>query len=279
MPAFSKWSDTNLAEVEVRPENQDWKYVGFKVAAMAPGEVVSGHSDAAETCLVLIHGRAGFTVDGQPLGEPGERTSPFMGLPHAVYVPPGRRWRVGATTVADLAICTAPGEVDRYPVRVIRPDELTTETRGEGTNTRYVTDILAEGDEAAHSLFVIELITPDGHTSSYPPHKHDRDDLPEESLLEETYYSRFSPPQGFGFQRIYNDDRSLDETLLLQNGTLTRVSEGYHPCTVCHGYDMYQLCVMAGPKRLWRFRTDPDHDWLAHGNLKISEIDSRRSSK
>ena len=106
------------------------------------------------------------------------------------------------------------------------------------------------------------MITPGGHTSSYPPHKHDVDDLPRESLLEETYYHRLKPSQGFAFQRVYTDDRSLDEAMAVEDGDVTLVPRGYHPCAATHGYDLYYLNVMAGPKRTWRFHNAREHEWL-----------------
>ncbi len=120
----------------------------------------------------------------------------------------------------------------------------------------------AEDDSSAHSLLVVEVITPGGHTSSYPPHKHEQDDLPNESFLEETYYHRLNPPQGFGFQRVYTDDRSLDEAMAIEDGDVTLVPKGYHPCAATHGYDLYYLNVMAGPKRIWKFHNAVEHEWL-----------------
>ena len=134
-------------------------------------------------------------------------------------------------------------------------------TRGKGNNVRYVTDIINETD-AADSLLVVEVITPAGNASSYPPHKHDRDAFPEETKLEEVYYHRLNPSQGFGFQRIYTDDRSLDVSMTIEDGDVTLVPRGYHPCAALHGYDLYYLNVMAGPKRLWRFYNDPKHEWM-----------------
>jgi 5-deoxy-glucuronate isomerase len=108
----------------------------------------------------------------------------------------------------------------------------------------------------------VEVITPAGNTSSYPPHKHDTDNLPRESALEEVYYHRLNPPQGFAFQRVYTDDLSLDETMTVENGDVTLVPRGYHPCATIHGYDLYYLNVMAGPKRVWRFHNQKEHEWL-----------------
>jgi 5-deoxy-glucuronate isomerase len=112
---------------------------------------------------------------------------------------------------------------------------------------------------------VVEVVTPGGNWSSYPPHKHDRDDPPEESLLEETYYHRLRPAQGFAFQRVYSDDGSLDETMAVADGDVVLVPRGYHPVGAAHGYDLYYLNVMAGPRRVWRFRNDPAHAWIVAG--------------
>ncbi len=196
----------------------------------------------------------------------GERMSPFEGKPWSVYVPQGSDWSVTADTELELAVCSAPGLDGGLPVRVIAPDDLGQEVRGKGTNTRYVTNILPEG-KPADSLLVVEVITPGGHTSSYPPHKHDRDNLPAESYLEETYYHRLNPPQGFAFQRVYTDadrngTRELDEAMAIEDGDVVLVPRGYHPCAACHGYDLYYLNVMAGPKRTWKFHNAPEHEWL-----------------
>ena len=109
------------------------------------------------------------------------------------------------------------------------------------------------------------MITPNGNTSSYPSHKHDQDNLPDESFLEETYYHRLNPPQGFAFQRVYTDDRSLDEAMAVENGDVTLVPKGYHPCATIHGYDLYYLNVMAGPSRVWKFNNAKEHAWLLTG--------------
>jgi len=105
-------------------------------------------------------------------------------------------------------------------------------------------------------------VTPSGHWSSYPPHKHDTAADGEETALEETYYHRLDPPQGFAFQRVYTDDRSLDETVCVEDGDVVMVPEGYHPVGAPHGYTLYYLNVMAGPERRWIFRNDPAHAWI-----------------
>ena len=133
--------------------------------------------------------------------------------------------------------------------------------RGIGTNQRFITDILP-ASAVAESLIVVEVKTPSSHSSSYPPHKHDEKSLPNESQLEELYYHRISPSQGWVFQRIYTADRALDQSVSAEDGDVVLVPYGYHPVVVPYGYHSYYLNVMAGPIRTWKFRNDPDHEWL-----------------
>ncbi|THD56849.1 5-deoxy-glucuronate isomerase, partial [Phenylobacterium sp.] len=173
----------------------------------------------------------------------------------------GAAWTVMATSAVELAVCTAPAN-GAGTAREIAAGKMSREVRGQGTNTRHVRNILPE-TEPAESLLVVEVITPGGNWSSYPPHKHDTATVGEETALEETYYHRLNPPQGFAFQRVYTDDRSLDQTMAVEDGDLVMVPRGYHPVGAPHGYDLYYLNVMAGPKRQWIFRNDPAHDWIA----------------
>jgi 5-deoxy-glucuronate isomerase len=245
----------------ITPATAGWTYVGFDVHMLAPGGTVGAATGDREVCLVLISGKAEITAGGVDFGAMGERMSPFDGRPHAVYVPGGTHYSVKALTAVTLAVCSAPSLGGGLPARRIGPDGLSQEVRGKGTNTRHITNILPE-NEPADSLLVVEVITPGGNTSSYPSHKHDRDDLPRESFLEETYYHRLNPSQGFAFQRVYTDDRSLDEAMAVEDGDVTLVPKGYHPCSAIHGYDLYYLNVMAGPKRVWKFYNAPEHAWL-----------------
>lgn len=247
--------------IHVTPESAGWTYVGFDLHRLHRGQVVREATGEREVCLVLVSGRASIEAGGIKFGLIGERMSPFEGKPWSVYVPAGSDWWVGAETDAELAVCSAPGAPGEYEARLIGPDALHQETRGSGSNTRHVTNILPEWEPAA-SLLVVEVITPGGNTSSYPPHKHDTDNLPHESALEEVYYHRLNPPQGYAFQRVYTDDRGIDEALIVEDGDVTLVPRGYHPCAAIHGYDLYYLNVMAGPKRTWKFHNEPAHEWL-----------------
>jgi 5-deoxy-glucuronate isomerase len=244
----------------ITPENAGWQYVGFETRSLKQGVRSSLDTGDKEVCVVILSGKARVTADGFDSGVIGERKSVFDGLPWSVYLPPRSAAAIEAATDCDVALCSAPA-IGKLKARVIKPEAVGTMTRGEGTNARHVRNVLPETAEA-ESLLVVEVITPGGHWSSYPPHKHDRDALPDESYLEETYYHRLKPPQGFAFQRVYTDDRSIDETLTVVDGDVVLVPRGYHPVGAPHGYDLYYLNTMAGPERVWRFHNDPAHEWM-----------------
>lgn len=250
--------------INVTPASAGWSHVGFRLVRLAEGQRCSGGEPDREACLVLVTGRADVTAGDEAFPRLGGRATPFEDrAPGAVYVPAGTAWSVTASGGdVELAICTAPGSGSETGTpRVIDDARMPREVRGTGTNTRHVRNILPE-TEPAESLLVVEVVTPGGNWSSYPPHKHDTAVPGEETELEETYYHRVSPPQGFAFQRVYTDDRSLDETIAVGDGDAVLVPRGYHPVGAAHGYDLYYLNVMAGPERRWLFRNDPDHDWI-----------------
>ncbi len=245
----------------ITPESASWKYVGFDVFLLKSGQTLEQKTGKREICLVLVSGKANIKTRKESWVKLGERMSVFSEKqPFAVYTPNEDEFTVEALTDLELAVCSAPGK-GNYSARLITPEDMTYETRGHGTNTRRICNILPETAEA-DSLLVVEVITPNGNWSSYPPHKHDLDNLPEESFLEETYYHRINPQQGFAFQRVYTDDGSLDETMTVHNHGVVMVPQGYHPVGAPHGYDLYYLNVMAGPKRIWKFHNAPEHEWI-----------------
>jgi 5-deoxy-glucuronate isomerase len=244
-------------------EAPDWAYVGFDLWRLQPGEVAQDDTRDTEAILVLVEGRAEITGAGRDFGELGERMSVFERIPpHCVYIPGGQSWQAVATTACTLAVCTAPAR-GNHPAQVIGPEGIGQVTRGKGANTRYIHPIAMEERDVAGSLLVTEVYTPSGHWSSYPPHRHDEDDFPDMTYLEETYYHRLNPAQGYGHQRVFTEDGSLDVTLSVSDHDVVLVPRGHHPCAAPYGYEMYYLNVMAGPLRKWRFRNHPDHDWIA----------------
>lgn len=247
---------------EITPESANWGYVGFGLYHLKPGEIANEKTGETEVILVLVEGKAEISSEDKHFGELGDRMNVFERKPpHCVYIPACSSWTVRATTDCTLGVCTAPAKPGRE-AQVIGPAGIALAERGKGGNTRYIFPIAMEDRDVADSLLVTEVFTPSGHWSSYPPHRHDEDNYPEMTYLEETYYHRLNPEQGFGFQRVFTEDGSLDETMAVSSGDVVLVPKGHHPCGSPYGYEMYYLNVMAGPMRKWRFQNHPDHDWI-----------------
>ena len=250
--------------VKVTPESAGWEYVGFEVLWLARGPKLERHTAERELCVVVLSGRCRLLTPDRDWGDLGGRTTVFDGLPDSVYLPPGTPYRLMCLSEqAEVALASAPAQRGAPALRVA-PGDIEVEFRGTGAMEREIRPILME-DRPAERLLVVEVITPNGHWSSYPPHKHDEEALPAESRLEETYYHRLTPTGGFALQRVYSADRSLDDTLSVGDGDVVLVPRGYHAVSAPPGYDLYYLNVMAGPVRTWRVRNDPDHEWLVGG--------------
>ncbi|MGC1301808.1 MAG: 5-deoxy-glucuronate isomerase [Caulobacteraceae bacterium] len=257
--------DADGRVIDITPRSANWTYVGFEVRKLGAGATTRIEMPGREVCVMILTGSADVEAGGERFEALGGRASVFdNAAPGAVYVPAGEACRVTARDACEVAVCSAPGSgrvSEAGRVRLIRSEQMSLEARGRGTNSRRVRNILPE-TEPAESLLITEVITPAGNWSSYPPHRHDEDATPQMTLLEETYYHRLNPPQGFAFQRVYTDDRSLDETVCVEDGDVVLVPRGYHPVGAPHGYDLYYLNVMAGPKRQWIFHNDPAHAWI-----------------
>lgn len=247
---------------DITPASAGWGYVGFGLYRLQPGETVSETTGTNEVILVMVEGKAVIQGAGQDWGEMGARLDVFEKTPpHCLYLPNGSDWTARATTACTLAVCAAPGK-SGHAARRLGPEGISLTTRGLGANTRYINNIAMEGLDVADSLLVTEVFTPSGNWSSYPSHRHDEDDFPRMTYLEESYYHRLNPATGFGVQRVYTEDGSLDETMAVKNHDVVLVPKGHHPCGAPYGYEMYYLNVMAGPLRAWRYQNDPDHDWI-----------------
>lgn len=247
---------------DITPRSAGWGYVGFGLYRLKAGETAQEETGDTEVILVLVEGKAEISAAGKDFGELGDRMDVFdRRPPHAAYVPNGSHWSAKATTDCTLAVCSAPGQ-GGHEAQVIGPAGISLAERGKGANTRYIHAIAMEERDVADSLLVTEVYTPQGNWSSYPPHRHDEDNYPEMTYLEETYYHRLNPAQGFGFQRVFTEDGDLNETMAVENHDVVLVPRGHHPCGAPYGYEMYYLNVMAGPRRAWRFKNHPDHDWI-----------------
>ena len=265
-PLLAKAQAIGREIVNVTPQRAGWTHVGFRAIRLAEGETEALETGTLELCIVVLSGKVDVTVAGVRYTKLGTRSSVFDEVsPAAVYVPAGHTVAItGLAGGAEIGLCSAPAGA--YPqaraVKVLDPASMRRSVRGKGSNTRYICDILPHDDPTAAHLLVVEVLTPASHSSSYPPHKHDLEQPPVETQLEETYYHRLNPPQGFAFQRVYTDDRTLDEACAVENHDVVMVPRGYHPVVAPHGYDLYYLNVMAGPNRFWVFKNDPAHEWM-----------------
>lgn len=259
-PADSPAADGTF--LDVTPASAGWTYVGFEVLRLAPGIVAKRDTRDREVCIVVVSGTVTVNSEHGEYNALGGRPDPWSAAPDAAYLPPDTTFSLASPDEAEVALCWAPAPEGGAAARVLPGDEIEVEIRGYGSQERTVRPILM-ADAEADSLLVVEVLTPGGHWSSYPPHKHDIDNPPTETFLEETYYHRIAPAQGFAFQRVYSQDRSLDETLTFGDRDCVLVPRGYHTVSAPPGYDVYYLNVMAGPKRQWAFVNDPDHEWRA----------------
>jgi 5-deoxy-glucuronate isomerase len=256
--------------VETSPSAAGWEYLSFSVQRLVKGMDWTGDTGNEEAALVVLGGKITLHFEGGGFRETwdmGERPGPFDGLPWSGYLPPRTRFSITTRDGAEIGWATAPAE-GRYPARLVPPGEVRAEPRGEGTTARTIYQIMPP-EFPAERLIVVEVLTPEGHWSSYPPHKHDVENLPHENLLEETYYYRIDPPQGFALQRIYTHDRRWDLALVCEDGDMVLVPEGYHPVSAAAGYNCYYLNAQAGPSRAWLVKDDPAHTWIKNRTAAV----------
>jgi 5-deoxy-glucuronate isomerase len=235
------------------PERAGWRYLSFGVETGA----IAAEAGANEICLVPLGGRCVVEADGKSW-QLGGRANVFDGMPSALYLPRDTSYRVEGD--AELAVCGARCERRREPV-FIAPDQVEVEVRGAGNATRQINHIV-KPEFPAERLLVVEVFTPAGNWSSYPPHKHDEDRPPGEVILEETYYYRTSRPEAFAVQRLYSPRHELDVTVTVRDGDLMLVPYGYHTTCAAHGYDLYYLNALAGDRRSMAASDDPQLAWV-----------------
>lgn len=253
-PGYSKF---------VQPGNGDLKLIGFGMLSLTAGQRYTLDTADQETAIVLLQGEAIIRGPGLENQKLGPRKNVFEPKPWTVLLPPGKTYEMEATADVELAVCQAPSARDGKPC-VIPPENIKDVTIGRDNWQRRALIMLDERTTADY-LFIGEALVPSGNWASYPPHRHDFDALPEEVDMEEIYYFRFDRPTGFGIQKIYTDDRSIDETLTVAEHDVALVPVGYHPVVAAPGYTMYYLWIMAGKNRKFLSRIDPDHRWLVQG--------------
>ena len=252
--------------VRLDPGRAGWRHLSFETHLVGRGGlVVAAAREDVETCLVVLDGLNVSVDGGTDRWQLEGRDGPFTDLPSALWLPDGRELRLslpdGEGRVA-LARAQRSGRdgVAATPIQV-HPGDVRTEMRGAGNATRQINHIIAP-DFPADRLEVVEVLTPSGNWSSWPPHKHDVDNMPEEAVLEEIYHYQFRRPEAWAIQRVYRADRSRDGIWEVRNGDVVIVPDGYHPFSAAHGDDAYYLNALAGDRRTMACSFDPDLDWV-----------------
>jgi len=241
----------------VTPAEGGWSNLSFRVLRV-DGRASLETADE-EVVIVPLGGDAIVRADGVD-AEVGGRENVFAGLPRSLYLP--RETGAEIEGRAELALCGARAE-RRREVRPIPPGEVEIEVRGSGNATRQISHIV-KPEFPAERILVVEVYTPAGNWSSYPPHKHDEERGEEEAVLEETYYFRTRPGRAgaFAVQRLYSARHGLDLTETVRDGDLLLVPYGYHTTAAAHGYDLYYLNALAGDRRTMQAADDPDLAWI-----------------
>lgn len=263
--------------VAVDPERAGWRYLSFATVALSDGATLEVGGAGRETAAVIVGGGGLDARIGAERVDLVGRASPFHGLPSAVYVPAGQVVPLTARTESPggtvwLAIASAPpsgrdGVLTR-PV-VITPGHIRIELRGASNASRQINHIIAP-EFGADRLLLVEVFTPSGNWSSWPPHKHDVDAMPGEAVLEEIYHYQFRRPEAWAIQRLYRrpgDPAELaggprDGLWAVRHGELVLVTDGYHPFAAAHGDDAYYLNALAGDRRTMACSFDPDLDFV-----------------
>ena len=240
------------------------QWLRFGVLNLSADEGYALETGGEEAVCVLFSGECEVQVEGGADWRLGPRRSVFAEKAWAVYLPPDSSATFGAEAQAQVAVARAESAT-RGPAKLVTPDEVSERTVGRDNYVRFIHNILVGAQSGTGRLLIGETFNQPGQWSSYPPHRHDEQNPPDEVNLEELYYFKVEPPQGFGFQRIYTDDRSLDDAYVIENDTLVMIPRGYHPVAAAPGYRLYYLWVLAGESLEMAPREDPNHRWVATG--------------
>ncbi|MBI3695367.1 MAG: 5-deoxy-glucuronate isomerase [Acidobacteria bacterium] len=256
-------SSSGAGEVlSVTQDRAGWKTISLRLVRLGKGQKHVVSRPEEELLLVMLGGRTSISAGGEHWPNLGGRANVFSGMPHSLYLPVGLdRVQIEAVTDnCEVAVCGARA-ARRFPATVIEPSAVDVEIRGGENATRQINHIL-KPEFPADRILVVEVYTPSGNWSSYPPHKHDVHNPPGEVDLDEIYFYKISKPEGYAIQRVYTRDGRRDETITVRDNEVILIPEGYHPVVAAHGYDCYYLNVLAGSARSMAATDDPDYAWV-----------------
>lgn len=259
--------------VEVSPTAAGWDTIHFQARRLAAGATWSFDTGGHELALVVLGGTLDVTSDeGQWCGL-GRRAHVFAGLPYALYLSRHTAFTVAAVSDCEFAVAWVAADRD-FPSRLVTPADVAVEIRGGDHATRQINRIMPPGFPCQR-LVVVEVYTPGGNWSSYPPHKHDAHTVDAggnllQADLDEVYYYKIDRPEGYALQRIYTDEESplhragypIDVAVIVRNDDVVLIPEGYHPVSSPVGYTAYYLNVLAGSAQSLASKDDPRYAWI-----------------
>lgn len=245
----------------ITDRNSILTYEEIDMLKLAAGRNCTVSERGKEFALIVLSGTCTVKGEGFAFEKVGKRKTPFEGVAEGVYVGKDTPFTVIAEG-GDVRVCVAkaPAARDIKPYR-IDASEVRTKTLGKGPFERFAAFNLDESRDA-ELLYIGEFWAEDGNWASFPPHKHDVDDMPTEGALDEVYYFEFDKPQGFGFQAVYSKERDIEEAYCIRTGDFVEIPKGYHPCAVAPGYKCYCLWIMAGGNRGLFSSTQEEHKWI-----------------
>ena len=252
--------------IKVTPKQAGWELLHFGARRMSAGQQWEFNTRENEFGIVLLGGTCSVETSRGTWDSIGRRPNVFSGMPYTLYIP--RRTEVKIEAIEDgLDLGYGWCETDQdHPATLVPPEQVHVEIRGGGNATRQINDMIPPGFDC-HRLVAVEVYTPSGNWSSYPPHKHDVHRESEngdliEADLEETYFYKQEQPEGYAIQRVYTSDGSLDELVLARHEDIVLVPEGYHPVVSAHGYTTYYLNFLVGSAQSLANTDDPDFAWV-----------------
>lgn len=252
--------------LRVTPESAAWEHLHFSARRMKRGERWQASTGDFEYGLVIIGGVCAIQSSRGQWPKIGRRSNAFSGMPYALYLPAQTDFTLTALTGELDVACGWCKSQGNHPAQLVTPEQVAMEIRGGGNATRQINSIFPPGFNC-HRLVAVEVYTPSGNWSSYPPHKHDVHQVDAagqliEADLEEIYFYKHDKPQGYAIQRVYTTDARLDETILARDSDVVLVPEGYHPVASAHGYTTYYLNFLAGSAQSLANTDDPEHAWI-----------------
>lgn len=265
--------DSSGLLLSVTPEEAGWEYISFEARSLPTGGEWSFATGENELVIVNLTGVYTIRSGVGTWSNVGGRSNVFAGAADALYLPRGVEFTVTADVGGDFAVAWVPTDEDHPPWH-IKAQDVAVNVRGGDNVSRQINDLLPPGSPV-HRLVLVEVYTPSGNWSSYPPHKHDvhivdDDGALIEADLEEVYFYRIDKPEGYAYQRVYTDENSplhragfpIDALVRAEHNSAVLVPEGYHPVVSAPGYTTYYLNVLAGSAQSLANQDDPRYSWV-----------------